>query len=364
MKKRVLLTSRGFSHKGGVVNYVKTLYNSEHIKDVEFKHFAQSRRSGSSPNLFLDIIVPLFNLLKFVIVLKKFDPHLVHLNPSIQRNSLIRDFVYSIISKVLGYKTIFFIHGWDWKMFRNIKKYIFFRVPFVEALKKQNIIMVLSKDFKEALNELGIKDDKILITNNMVNTNRYYKGDKSFYEPINVLFCSRMVKEKGIFELLESIPLVLKKHPQTKFIFMGDGEFLNVLKEKAKKKGIKSSLLFTGYLVGEKKIEFFYKSHIFVLPSYSEGFPTVVLEAMAACMPVVTTPVGALKYIIKNGKNGYLLNNVPPEKVEIASKINKLINNPQLMYKIGKNNMESTIKKYDEKIVSKKVSKIYENTIN
>jgi len=85
---------------------------------------------------------------------------------------------------------------------------------------------------------------------------------------------------------------------------------------------------------------------------------------MAAGMPIITTPVGALKYVFEDGKNGYLLNKIPPEKVEIACKINKLINNPQLMYKIGESNMELSIKKYDLKVVCKKITTIYENTIN
>jgi glycosyltransferase involved in cell wall biosynthesis len=195
----------------------------------------------------------------------------------------------------------------------------------------------------------------------MIDTKKYNIINKKFLEPYNILICSNMIKEKGIFELLDAVPIVIEKLKNSKFVFIGDGKDLKKLKEKTKKMGIEENIVFTGYINGLEKINFFKKAHIFVLPSYSEGFPTVALEAMASGLPLIITPVGGIADFVKDLKHGFLLKTMPPSSKEIAEKIIKLLENPNLVNKISDFNIIESKEKYDVKLVSQKIVNIYDN---
>ena len=97
-----------------------------------------------------------------------------------------------------------------------------------------------------------------------------------------------------------------------------------------------------------------------IFPSYTEGFPSTVLEAMAAGLPVIATPVGGIADAIADGQNGYILRSMPPEPNEIASKVILLIENPELMAKMGKQNLKDVKDKYDIEVVTTRIGKMYE----
>ena len=123
---------------------------------------------------------------------------------------------------------------------------------------------------------------------------------------------------------------------------------------------LKDNVEFKGYLVGKEKFNIFKNAHIFTIPSYTEGFPTVVLEAMAAGAAIIYTPVGGLINTMVDGKNGFVVKSIPPNPEEIAKKIIQLFENPKLMKKMSANNLIEAKEKYDAEILSKEIGKIYE----
>jgi len=355
---KVLITSGHLDRKGGIVNYVDQLIRNLKQNDIEVCHFVH----GLKPKYHKNWLVPLawvYQFGKFSIELDSENPDIVHINPSLNRGSIIRDFIFLKISKNKGFPVILFFRGWRWDLFKKIRSHLIFRKKFIKCLEEANQIVVLSKDFKDALVGLGIDDDKIEISSTMVETKKYKPENKNFDRLYNVLFCGNIAKAKGVYELLEVINIVVEKNKNLNFIFMGDGPELENLKKKTKKMGIEKHVTFTGYKKGEEKYDIYKKSHLFVLPSYTEGFPNVALEAMAAGLPIIATPVGALKYAIKNGKNGWKLESVPPDYEEIADKIIELIDDPDLMKKMSENNIQEAKSKYDVKAVTDDIVKIY-----
>jgi len=354
----IFITSRHLSNKCGVVNYTNLLMDVLEKEGHEFTHFG----IGLIPKYHKDLILPIvysYQFLKFNFKLKKSNPEIVHLNPSLAWGSIIRDIIFLNIAKAQGYPVLFFMHGWRWQLFKKINNIEFLKKLFRDNLQRADKILVLSKDFKDALVGLGLDEEKIEVTSTMVESEKYDPGEKNFSSPYNVLFCSRMSKAKGPFELIDAIPKVLDEFPKTNFIFMGNGPCLEDSKSKARRMDIEDNVLFTGYKTGDEKIKWYKKSDLFVFPSHTEGFPNVYLEALAAGLPVVATPVGAMKHTLKDGKNGYKLESTPTIPEEIAEKIIKLLRDPVKMKKISQNNLKKAKEKYDVEIICSKIRDIY-----
>jgi glycosyltransferase involved in cell wall biosynthesis len=95
------------------------------------------------------------------------------------------------------------------------------------------------------------------------------------------------------------------------------------------------NVIFTGYLPHRKVADYLNEMKLLVLPSYSEGLPHVVLEAMACGTPVLATPVGAIPDIIKDGETGFLLKSNDPN--HIAERVVELLNKTELLERVSVN---------------------------
>jgi len=356
---KVLLLGPSYSFKGGVTNYLELLIQNLKKEEVEVKYFTY----GVSPKIWKNIFFPfiiVIQFIKLIRILKTYQPDVVHINPSLILGAIIRDFLFLIVVKANGNQVLFFVHGWQEIISSRFEKHGFWGKFFKKRFNKADGIVVLAYQFKEKLVNLGIDPKKIYVSSTMVDSNKYYPNDKEIVRPYKILFCANLKKEKGPYEVLDAVPMVLNKYEDTKFIFIGKGKDLDELKEKTKEKGLEKNVEFTGYISSEDKIKRFKEAHIFAFPTYhGEGFPTVILEAMAAGMSVVTTPIAGLVNAIENGNEGYIIQTMPPEAEEIAEKIMQLIENPELMKKISENNLFEAKEKYDVNVVSKQIGEIY-----
>ncbi len=355
--KKILILGPFPNQPGGVNTFISLLINNLNKEKFEI----QRLNTGKTGIFLKDIFYP-FLIIKQGFYLKKiiknYKPDIVHINPSLVWGSILRDFFFLRIVKRNSIPTIFLINGWRNTVSKTFES-IFLRDFFKKNFENADIIIVLSDEFKEKLELLGIKGEKIFIISTMVECNKYFQDNKDFSEPYRVLFCGNIIREKGIFQLIDSIPLILKKYPNVSFTLMGTGRDIEKLKKKTKNINLGKKINILGYKSGEEKFKYFKKSHIFILPSYSEGFPNVVLEAMASGNVIVYTIVGGLKNALINEVNGLEIRSMPPKPNEIARKTLELMAKPDLMKKISINNTMEAKKKYDVKVVSNLVEQIY-----
>ena len=130
---------------------------------------------------------------------------------------------------------------------------------------------------------------------------------------------------------------VRQHYPRAELVFAGDGPARHSMEAYVRKHDLADSVQFAGYLRSRDKARLLMNSDVFVLPtSHPEGCPVALLEAMAAELPIVTTPVGGIADFFIDGKNGILLNDVRPETV--AEAISKLLKNEELRCQIGQHN--------------------------
>lgn len=168
---------------------------------------------------------------------------------------------------------------------------------------------------------------------------------------IDVLFVGCLSKAKGIFDLLEAIPLAVEKNPNIHFHLVGEilekeRNILHIQNPENNRRAfyeivenlqIRQHITLCGVLRGEEKLALYKQSDIFVLPSYSESFPFVLLEAAASGLSIITTPVGANSEIYKPGEN-VLFAQVGNSK-DLAAKIIQLAQDSHLRERMGKNNV-------------------------
>jgi glycosyltransferase involved in cell wall biosynthesis len=163
-----------------------------------------------------------------------------------------------------------------------------------------------------------------------------FKIYKKVNDRLNVIgYVGRLSEEKGILNLVRAIPLVLRQNCPVSFIICGEGELMSNIIEFIKNEHLEEHVLLTGSIPHEDVPRYLNKMKLLVLPSYTEGLPNIVLEAMACGTPVLATLVGAIPDVIKDSKTGFLLKSNNPK--HIAERIIELLNKPNLLEKVSLN---------------------------
>ena len=195
---------------------------------------------------------------------------------------------------------------------------------------------------EKMLNELGLRwhADKVHTAVGIISSDFFdkfkiindYKGRRNV-----VGYVGGLARSKGILNLFEGISIIANNlgDEAPYFLIVGGGELYSYLKNKLDTYKLSNHVFLTGHMPHKALPKCYNKMKLLILPSYTEGLPSVILEAMACGTPVLSTPVGAIPDIIKDGETGFLLKSNNPK--HIADKIIDLLNKPELLEKVSKN---------------------------
>ncbi|MBS3070088.1 glycosyltransferase family 4 protein [Candidatus Micrarchaeota archaeon] len=174
-----------------------------------------------------------------------------------------------------------------------------------------------------------------------------------------VLTVCRLVEQKGLDYLLESIPLVDKQmNGKAHFVLVGRGPLLSHLQKKARSLGVEGKISFLAERFSEKDLAALYAAcDCFVLPSLWEPFGIVVVEAMATGKPVVGTDIGGIPEIIAHGKNGFLVQ--PRDARALAERIAFVLENPKAAKKMGAEGRKIAVKNFTWDETAKSYEQFY-----
>lgn len=151
--------------------------------------------------------------------------------------------------------------------------------------------------------------------------------------PIHLLFVGWLEKEKGVYDLLEAVKL-LREELDLRLDFVGDGAARANLSNLILSYGLSSVITIHGWKKSETLKDFYKSSDVFVLPSWIEGLPNALVEAMASGLCVIASNVGNIPEVIKNNDNGLLVN--PKNVIELASAIKLASTDNELRYRVGR----------------------------
>jgi glycosyltransferase involved in cell wall biosynthesis len=214
------------------------------------------------------------------------------------------------------------------------------------SLKKNYAILFQNNDDCELFSDLKIlKENQKTDVVNGSGVNIDFYAPSPLPETPVVLLIARLIKEKGIFEFIEAANRLSIKYPEVKFNIVGDfDDQPTSLRQKDFDRIVKTeNISFLGAFSDVRQQ--ISDSSIFVLPSYREGTPRSVLEAMSMGRPIITTDVPGCRETVENDYNGFLVE--PYDSVLLEKAMEKLINKSNLRALMGKRSREIAIEKYD-----------------
>lgn len=199
--------------------------------------------------------------------------------------------------------------------------------------------LTVSESTKKDLENFGVLPENITILPNGLSMKIINKPVQK-NQQLTLLYVSRLVKMKGIENVLEIFSFVQKQIPDSKLLIVGDGEasYVAELKIKAKELGVFSHITFLGYI--DDLIELYQKSHFLLHTSVREGFGLVIMEANSQGTPVFVYNSPGLRDAVKNGVNGYIFEK--SENKKIAEKIIDLYKNKAEYTRIAQTGIEYT----------------------
>lgn len=158
------------------------------------------------------------------------------------------------------------------------------------------------------------------------------RGVPPSHEISAVVSLGQVGGRKGTPELISAFAIVARRFPACTLLIGGDGDIKGA-RQLADDLGLAGRVELLGWVKGEKKAALLASATVYALPSYNEGLPVSVLEAMAAGLPVVSTPVGGIPEVVTDGVEGYLIQ--PGDVESLADRICQLLGDAQLRHKMG-----------------------------
>jgi glycosyltransferase involved in cell wall biosynthesis len=288
-------------------------------------------------------------------------PDLVHLNPSFDLKSMVRDCLLLLALRAVGFRRVlFYVHGFDMALQTRIAGNPVLRPLVAWVLNRAARITVLGEPFRAALIALGVDAARVEVTRTMFEGNglRAVEGEPPASARRSILFMSRFDREKGARELIAAFRALAKDYPDVDLIMAGEGADTPYLQAAAQQ--IASRVFFPGYVGGGQKWRLLRDCTIFALPTYyrSEGMPVAVLEAMGAGKPLLVGPAGSLKAIVADGENGVALSEVTPQTVEAG--LRRLLDAPGFAEVAGRRNADIAWTRYEAHAVTAEIEKLYQ----
>jgi glycosyltransferase involved in cell wall biosynthesis len=197
---------------------------------------------------------------------------------------------------------------------------------------------------------------------NGVDTNLFSPLDLNIKKEKFVLSVGRITRDKGLKELIEAAKMVLRINSEVKFFIVGDGNLRLSLEKLLRTSGLASHIQMVGHVSDRNKLVRLYQNaSLFVLPSFHESVPTVLLEAMACACPVVASNVGGIPDVIVDGENGLLV--FPHDPQALASRILEVLGNPSLASRLGASARQTVLARFSWEMITTNYVSLYHSLV-
>ncbi|MBX0313349.1 glycosyltransferase [Planococcus glaciei] len=321
----VLMVGSSTKVKGGMTTVVQSFLQHEFNSPIKISYIATHTEKGDIYN-FLFFVQSLGRIF-FHLLFK--NPLLVHLHMS-ERGSFVRKYIIFRLAKLFGKKVIIHTHG------AEFKEYFMSSSPMMKKkimglLKNADRVLVLGESWEMILRSIEPEAKTTILMNSVPIP--VIDSSKRRQKDFHLLFLAVLIERKGILDLIEAsvLPIMQAKKNNLRLIFhiAGDGELMEAAKKRVSEYNFEEFFHFYGWVNESQKKKLLKLADLFILPSYNEGLPMSILEALSYGIPVISTKVGSIDEAIVDGVNGYLIE--PGDIHALSMRISELAATQSLM---------------------------------
>jgi glycosyltransferase involved in cell wall biosynthesis len=233
-----------------------------------------------------------------------------------------------IIGRIFGKKTFLSLPSSQLQMNKAIGDSFHRELEYISraAFLFSSFIIVYTPNIVKEWNLEKYKDKVVYAHEQYLDFERF-KYVKEIGERENLIgYVGRLSPEKGVENFVKAIPMLSENRDNRKFIIIGDGNLMDEMESYIDNNDLNRNTEFLGSLDHDEVPNYLNQLKLLVIPSYTEGLPNIMLEAMACGTPVLATPVGGIPDIISHGKNGFILEDNSPQS--IADTVDGILKNP------------------------------------
>jgi glycosyltransferase involved in cell wall biosynthesis len=338
------------NHRGGV-GAVLSVYS----KNFEVFNFIPSYKVGSSVYKSFIFVKSIFKL--FVTLISNRRIKIIHIHGA-SNASFYRKFIIFFICKyIFRKKIVYHIHGGGFGKFYTKSGSISKRLIRI-LLNNSDCVITLSQSWYKYFNEtFNIK--KLVVLPNIIDYPHKVKRTE-VPDTLTFLFFGLICEAKGIYDLLKVIENNKEDYRSSMKLLIGGNGDTQKLKSIIDEHQTGDIIEYLGWVDNEKKSAAFNKSDVFILPSYYEGLPISILEAMSYGKAIIATDVGGVSEIVKENENGILIE--PGNLLQIRQAINKMLQNRDMVTRFGEVS-ELNVHRYLPEAVLKNLEDIYKSQL-
>lgn len=340
---KVLVVATSRKTRGGITSVIKAHETGEQWKKYHCR-WIQTHRDGNSLRKLRYLTTA---LLEYIILLPFYN--IVHIHVS-YNNSAKRKLIFARLAKLFHKKIIVHFHPSTEKLLFNGKYSHILEILFSYS----DLLLVLSPQWIKWIDQA--------FPNNNFNMKVLYNPcpivQRDFSKKKNhILFAGTLNERKGYNRLLEAFSQICNQHRNWKLIFAGNGAIDNAKEIQQKLNIPDNQVEYLGWISNGKKEKVFQEASIYCLPSWGEGFPMGVLDAIAYGITVITTPVGGINDVMTNEVNGLIYDTYNIK--ELANCLEKAINSKDYRDRLVKEADKLVQNEFNIHCINKQLDQIY-----
>lgn len=346
--KNIVMLGTSFATLGGISSVVK-VYRDAGLLSKHGVRYLETHRDGGAARKLGYFFKAWFS---FLLLLLTFRIDLLHVHHA-SHASFWRKLMFILPAFLFRIPVIIHLHGGGFAKFYGEES-----GPKVQALiryvyNKAAAIIVLSNTWRDWVRSISSNPQVLAVYNPVQVPNAIpFRQRKT----ATVLFLGKIGPAKGCFDLLHAASRLKEKFPELKICMAGDGDQAGA-RALAEQLGIADQLDLPGWIDGAQKAELLASASIYALPSYFEGLPMSILEAMAYGVPILATGVGGIPEAVANGQDGYLI--APRDIDALSQALEKMLADANLREEMGAHARQKIETTFSTACILPQIERIY-----
>ena len=336
-------------------NFIRAVSNCDDLKIVPFEFGGRSATEA----VLRKVVARLADIGRFVVLLLREKPDVVHLNSSYDKRALFRDVAYSVVSRLMGQALFIKFHGTDSKLLQD-SSFVYSSLTRI-VLAYSNRIGVLSREEKNNFINAGYNESKIDVVKNVVDMAEPSLAITRLEDPPLLLFIGRFISTKGLLDVIKALRFVRDRELNANLVCVGDGPQRSEAERLVSDLGLEDAVEFTGHIPEHKAADYYFRATILVFPTYhEEGFPMVVFQSLAAGLPIITTRIRAAADYLTDPENCLWVE--PKNPKQLGEKIMFLLRDQEMRRQMSVKNKGLAIK-FSAQKVAKEYHTLYQDIL-